>query len=132
MFDRYMICEDGFGNVVGADGRTTGFQLGTRLPYYRGIPLSLIEELALTVDGEKIDAARMKLTLRGRIYTRDEMAEETRERWEFGEVGVLTLDRPGGLAPGRHDIELVDRLRISYLPFPLIGIDRKTLELSAR
>ena len=131
MFDRYMICEDGFRNVTGADGRPTGFQIRTRLPYYRGVPLSLIEHLALTIDGEPVEPGQVTLALRGRTFTRDQMADEIRERWEFGEIGVLTVGRPGGLAPGRHEIELVDRLRISYLPFPLIGHDRKTLTLAA-
>ena len=91
----------------------------------------MIEDIAITVDGEKIDRSRVKVTLRGRNFTLDEMENEIQERWEFGEIGVLTIEKPGGLAPGSHEIELTDQLRISYLPFPLIGKDKKVLELSA-
>ena len=35
MYDKYLIVGEAFRNVA-RDGRLTGFQLGLRLPYYRG------------------------------------------------------------------------------------------------
>jgi hypothetical protein len=131
MYDNRIIVEEGFRNVTESGDQPTGFQLLTRIPYYRGMPLSLIEDIVVTVDGEKFDRSRIKVTLRDRTYTLDEIEDETEERWEFGEIGVVTVEKPGGLAPGKHEIELMDQLRISYLPFPLIGKDKKVLELSA-
>jgi hypothetical protein len=130
MFDNRIIVEDGFRNVTEDSDRPTGFQLRTRIPYYRGLALSMIEDIAVSVDGKKIDRDRVRVTLRDRTFTLDEMENNTEERWEFGEVGVVTVEKPGGLAPGKHEIEVTDRLRISYLPFPLVGKDKKVLELS--
>jgi hypothetical protein len=39
MMDRFMISDDGFGNVV-ENGTTIGFCFKGRLPYYRGLGLS--------------------------------------------------------------------------------------------
>ena len=49
LFEKYIICEDGFGNLYDEKGECTGFQLKVRLPYYRGVRLSLIDDLRITV-----------------------------------------------------------------------------------
>jgi hypothetical protein len=50
-------------------------------------------------------------------------------RWEFGDVATVTVLRPGGLSPGEHRIELIEDLRVSYMPFPLQGRDAKVVRL---
>ena len=129
MFEKYMIGEDGFSNVV-ADGKVTGFQFNARLPYYRGLGVSMIENIWLTVDGADIPQDKIRVTLHGHTYTLDEMEHESEDRWEFGEVGIVTVDRVGGLQPGTHTIKMKDHLRISYLPFPLYGESTKELRLA--
>lgn len=129
MFDKYIICESGFQNITDG-GKVTGFQLKARLPYYRGLGISMVEELSLKVDGNQIPRQAIQVTLHGNTYTLDEMETEYDDRWEFGEEGLLTVQHPGGLTPGRHKIELSPSLRISYLPFTLVGTDAKTLELA--
>jgi hypothetical protein len=106
-----------------------GFQLQARLPYYRGLGLSMVENVALTVDGEAIPREAIRVTLHGNTYTLDQIEHELDDRWEFGEIGTVTVEQPGGLAPGEHTIELAPTMRISYLPFPLTGRDRKRLRL---
>jgi hypothetical protein len=116
MFDDKMICNEGFENLV-ENGETVGFALLARLPYYRGLGLSMIEDLKLTVDGEEMPRDAIRLSLRGRTWSLDEMEEEYGDRWNFGEKGRITVVKPGGLAPGKHSLKLAQRLRISYLPF---------------
>jgi hypothetical protein len=118
MFDKKMICQEGFENVI-EDGEAVGFAILARLPYYRGLGLSMIEDVAVTV------------SLRGRTWTLDEMETEYGDRWNFGEKARVVALKPGGLAPGRHHIELSERLRISYLPFVPTTRDSKELELAA-
>lgn len=130
MFDKYIICEDGFQNV--SDGEEiTGFQFKARLPYYRGLDISMVEDLKLMVDSQEISRADIQVTLHGNTYTLDEMETEYVDRWEFGEKGIVTVKKSGGLKPGVHKIELEPHLRISYLPFMLTGQDAKELELAA-
>lgn len=128
MFDKYMICEEGFCNLVEA-GEVTGFQFRARLPYYRGLGLSMIEDLAITMDEQRCPREGISVTLHGNTYTLAEMESEYADRWEFGEKGIVTVLLPGGLAAGLHKIEMEDTLRISYLPFLLTGRDIKVIEL---
>ena len=128
MFDKYIVCEDLFSNV--ADGNTvTGFQFNARLPYYRGLGISMVEDLAVSVDSETFPRKAIKVTLHGNTYSLDQMETEFDDRWEFGEEGTVTVAKPGGLTPGEHKVEMVDHLRISYLPWVLVGTDSKVLSL---
>jgi len=128
MFDKYMICEDLFSNVY-EGGKATGFQFNARLPYYRGLGISMVEDLAVMVDSETFPRQAIRVTLHGNTYTLDQMEKEYEDRWEFGEEGTLTVLKPDGLTPGSHKVEMVDNLRISYFPWPLIGKDTKVLSL---
>ncbi len=130
MFDQYMICEQDFRNVV-EDGRITGFQFQARLPYYRGLGVSMVEDLAVTVDGQRYPRQALQVLLHGNRYTLDEMEHEYEDRWEFGEPASILVQKPGGLSHGLHKIEMQDTLRISYLPFLLVGSDYKVLKLEA-
>ncbi|MEA1672050.1 C-glycoside deglycosidase beta subunit domain-containing protein [Nitrospirillum sp. BR 11163] len=130
MFDKYMICEDGFGNVV-EDGQVVGFTFLARLPYYRGIGLSMVEDIGVVIDGEPVSRRDVRFSVRGRTWTLDEMETEYTERWNFGEKAAVTVLRPNGLAPGRHRLQLSERIRVSYLPFVPTTRDAKELDIPA-
>lgn len=130
MFEKYMICEQGFCNVIEAD-HVIGFRFKARLPYYRGLGISMIEDLAVSVDACRYPREAIKITIHGNTYSLDQMELEYEDRWEFGEEGIVTVQKPGGLIPGLHKIEMEDTMRISYLPFLLTGRDSKVLELAA-
>ena len=80
MFDKYIVCEDGFENISEGD-QITGFQFKARLPYYRGLGISMVEDLAVKVDGEVIPRQAIQVTLHGNTYTLDEMETEYDDRW---------------------------------------------------
>lgn len=128
MFDHHIICDDGFRNVE-EGGAITGFALLARLPYYRGLGLSMIEDIAVTVDGEKVPRDAIRFSVRGRTWTLDEMETEYGDRWNFGEKAEVTVVRAGGLKPGKHKVELAERMRISYLPFVPTTSTTKELEI---
>ncbi|MFE8585324.1 DUF6379 domain-containing protein [Sphingomonas sp. NCPPB 2930] len=123
MFDNKMIVED---SLKATD---TGFTIEARLPYYRGLGLSMIENVAVSVDGEAVRREDITVSLRGRTWTLDEMETEYGDRWNFGEKALVGVKRAGGLAPGEHRIELAETMRISYLPFVPTTKDSKTLML---
>jgi hypothetical protein len=130
MMDNKMICTDLFENVV-EGGETIGFAFLGRLPYYRGLGLSMIEDILVSVDGEAIDRDNIRFSVRGRTWTLDEMECEYGDRWNFGEKARIIALKPGGLAPGKHKIEFAVRMRISYLPFVPTTKDTKELALAA-
>ncbi len=129
MYDKYLIVGEEFKNVV-VNGEVIGFQLGMRLPYYRGVVLSLVGMTDLTVDGETFSAEQMTVTLNGQVYECSELENEPTAKWEFGEIGTLTVRKPGGLVPGKHIVELAQHMKISYVPFGFRGHDKKELVIA--
>ena len=130
MFDRYMIVEDSIRNVVDS-GQVVGFAFGARIAYYRGLGLSMVEELQVTVDGEALPRSAVRFSVGGASMTLDEMETDTTSRWEFGDVATITVLKAGGLSPGEHRLELMEQLRVSYMPFPISGRDSKQVRVAA-
>lgn len=130
MFDHRIICEEGFRNVS-EGGTITGFEFQARLPYYRGLGLSMVEDLSVTVDGVEVPREDIRFSVRGRSWTLDELETCYDDRWNFGEKATIFVARPGGLAAGRHQLKLAERLRISYLPFVPTTTFETDLELAA-
>ena len=130
MYDSYMIVGEEFKNVV-QDGEIIGFQIGMRLCYYRGIVLSLIGDIRLNVDGEEVPHDAMTVTVGGKTFAFADLENQPVAKWEFGEVGILTVRQPGGLKPGEHTLNLREHLKISYVPMGFSGADTKVLQLAA-
>ncbi|MDE2410239.1 MAG: hypothetical protein KGM18_00530 [Sphingomonadales bacterium] len=124
MMDNKMIVE---GSLAAVEG---GFSFLGRLPYYRGLGLSMIEDIAVTVDGALLPREAIRFSVRGSTYTLDEMETVYDNRWNFGEKATITALN-GGLAPGDHEITFAVRNRVSYLPFVPTTKDTKTLALAA-
>lgn len=122
MFDNYVLSEGTVKNETGADGKVTGFSMKTRVNYYRGIPLSMVHDLEVELDGEKMDRDKVKLTVDGIDYfTADEMETVTAYKWEFGEEATVIVEKEGGLPAGEHDVTLSQTIRTEYIPVPFIG-----------
>jgi hypothetical protein len=67
----------------------------------------------------------------GNRYTFAELPRTTDDRWEMGERAELAFETDEPLAPGEHDVTVVVRLRISYMPVLGGGRDSKRLTLAA-
>lgn len=130
MMDNKMICTDHFENVV-VEGKTVGFKFFGRLPYYRGLGLSMVEDIQVSADGEAVARADVRFHVRGKTYTLDEMETVYDDRWNFSEKASIIALKPGGLAPGKHKVEFAVRMRVSYLPFVPTTKDTKELLLAA-
>jgi hypothetical protein len=115
MLQEQLIQTAGFRNVGPADART-GFQLRIRSPYYRGLWADLIERPTVIVDDEEFDGRDIRWTLPDGDFSFAELQESTDARWPMGTAAVLTVPRDGGLSRGIHDVTLVLRLRMSYIP----------------
>ena len=130
MFEKYIIVEDTLRNTE-EGGAITGFQVGVRLPYYRGLGLSMVENVEVSVDGQTMPAEGTSLTVHGNTYRLLDLPGVFDDRWEMGEVATVSIAKPGGLTAGEYEIGVVERLRVSYMPVPSGGADRKTLALQA-
>ena len=130
MLERDVIQQKGFKNVGGDEA--TGFQVAVRCPYYRGIWASLLEGAELTVDGETYSGDDVRWTLGGKTFASAELSDASGHRWPFEEPAILTVDRPGGLDPGLHDVQVAVIWRWSYIPVemqPTTNISTRKLVL---
>jgi hypothetical protein len=130
MMDNKMIVEGSLANVT-ENGAVTGFSFLGRLPYYRGLGLSMVEDIAVEVDGEAMARADVRFTVRGRTYTLDQMETVYDDRWNFGEKALISVVKAGGLGDGTHKVSFAVRMRVSYLPFVPTTKDTKDLALAA-
>ncbi len=115
MFEKYMILTQEFKNVREGPN-VTGFQVRVRLPYYRGVWLSTINGIELSVDDEKFAREATTFYLHERRFTMDELENATNVRWFFGDPATLVVKKPGGLIPGMHTVSFSIGWRHSYVP----------------
>lgn len=129
MFDKYIIVGGSLRNIGPADA-PTGFAFQSKLGYYRGLGLSMVEELNVTVDGVTITRDAIRFDEGNGPLTLDEMAQAYDRRWLFGTAAEISVAHPGGLAPGEHELTLQQKLRVSYMPFPSFNNDRKVMHVA--
>jgi hypothetical protein len=127
VFDQYIVCEENF--RVRDDGRPGGV-VEVRMPYYRGLRLSMVEAVDLTIDGHAVPPSRTTFTVHGNTYTFDRMPGVIDDRWEFGERAQLAFETDEPLSPGEHEVTVAVRLRLSYMPVPGGGRGTKRLTLA--
>ena len=130
MFDNNVFIANTCRNVA-EDGRTIGYEMQTHITYYRGIPLSMVNNIRVTTDGIEVPREDIRCSVDGGEYwfTLDEMKTVTAHKWEFGEPMTVRVLRDGGLAKGTHEIDLNVIVRTAYIPVPLDGHRTRTVEI---
>lgn len=123
MAGRQIYNPEGFRNVE-KDGKACGFSFEFKLQYYRGITLSIIRDIAVTVDGETFPREAVSITVNGETFSLEECRTVVSPlyRWEFGEYATVTVAKEGGLAPGEHHISTLQHIAPSYMPFPIQAV----------
>jgi len=129
MFDNKVIVENSLTRVNSAEAGFDGVSVLARLPYYRGLGLSMVENIAVTVDDKVVAREDTLFSVRGNTWTLDEMETEYGDRWNFGEKAKVLVKLPEGLDDGEHDISVAITMRVSYLPFVPTTKDTKRLAL---
>jgi len=130
MFDRYLIDAATVRNTGPADA-PTGFAFEARLGYYRGLGLSMIEELNVAIDGEPLPRAAVRFDEGAGPLTLDEMETAYDRRWAFAAPATILVTHPGGYPAGDHTLSLQQKLRVSYMPFPSFNFDEKVVTIAA-
>lgn len=126
MYDKQIIVGEEFKNVT-VDGAVVGFQVGMRIPYYRGVVLSLLDRTKLLVDGVEYPQEVIQLTISGVTLPLVEVENDPVTKWEFGDIGILTVAKPGGLPKGEHTVWLYQHVKTPYIPPGVGGEDEKKL-----
>jgi hypothetical protein len=127
VFDKYIVCED---TLKTTDETRTRGSVEVRMPYYRGLGLSMVEGVDLMIDGDPIPVGATSFTVHGNTYPMVDLPAVLDDRWEMGEPARIDFDVAQPLEPGEHVVSAAVRLRISYMPVPGGGRDTKTLTLA--
>lgn len=128
-FDYYAFSEGSCKNVI-KNGKNVGFELKTKITYYRGIPLSMIDNIEIRVDGKLVDKGIIHFTPNGEDYfTLEEMETVTGIKWEFGEEATIFVEWEGGLTSGKHTVGLRTTVTVAYAPLNFMGERTRTVEI---
>lgn len=116
------------------DGLRVGprdIEIDVRLPWYRALPVSVVDVAALTVDGRTIERGDIRFRVNGKTFGLDELADRIEEFWFVLDCAVLQAPI-GDLEPGtRHEVEVQLDLYPPYIPH-LKWVTRVKRVLTAR
>lgn len=130
MFDNNVFIEETCRNCE-KEGKITGFKLQTYITYYRGIPLSMVNDIRVKVDGEEIPREVIRCSVDNGEYwfTLDEMTTVVGHKWEYDTPMTVQVIRDGGLSKGEHKVELRVIVRTAYIPVPLDGVKERSVTI---
>ena len=109
-----VVCDDSLKHYY-AGGRKMGYQFEIRLGYYRGHFLSVIDEFAVTVDGQEVSNEAIKFCINGKEFSPNEFDKCYTEFWQIIEPATIRVFCPGGLADGEHTIDVKLMFRSPYM-----------------
>lgn len=128
MYDTHILTEHDCRSIW-EQGKKVGYCVNITINYYRGLPLSCVDEITLEVDGEKVDPASMYVQTRGREYPYLEILKDdfpTDFYWIFGDYLRVVVKKDGGIEQGRHHVKLTLGTRRSYTP-TMVSVCEKEL-----
>jgi hypothetical protein len=92
-----------------------GFTFDLRMPWYRALPLSSLEGLEVRIDGEPVRSEELRLSLDRKTYSLADLPPLHDEWWYVADPAEVRAPKPGGLAPGGHELDVTIALRIPYI-----------------
>lgn len=129
-----VVCGGSLKNTY-VNGKKLGYQFDIRLSYYRGHFLSVIDEFAVTVDGESIPDEHIKFCLHGKEFGIAQLHDLTAEFWQITEPATIKIFAPGGLEKGEHAVDVKLMFHSPYMPLsdtvymPIDGCGQKNLKI---
>lgn len=130
MFDNNVFIEGSCKNVK-RDDAVFAYEMQTHITYYRGIPLSMVNNIRVTTDGVEVSREDIRCSVDNGEYwfTLDEMKTVVDHKWEYGEPLTVRVLKDGGLPAGKHEVDLNVIVRTAYIPVPLDGHKTRIVEI---
>lgn len=131
MFDNNVFLEGSCKNVT-EDNKIIGYEAKTHITYYRGIPLSMVNDIRVKADNKEAARESIRCSVDNGEYwfTLDEMTTVTGHKWEYGEPMTVRVLQEGGLSKGSHEVELTVIVRTAYIPVPIEGVRKRSVTIS--
>jgi Domain of unknown function (DUF6379) len=90
-----------------------GFRFDLRIPWYRALPLSSVEGLEVTIDGEQVPSESLQLTLGDRTYALADLPPLYDDWWYVADP--ISVHAPHAVDRGEHELDVTIALRIPYI-----------------
>ena len=110
--DRSFISDEAIRNVI-HNGKP-GYKIRVRLTSYRSLPLSCIEKIELSIDGNTIPPEDITFILNGYSHKLDELSQLSHIWWFILDYADLFVESQQALSPGEH---LVDGQLVTVEPY---------------
>ncbi|WP_194820494.1 DUF6379 domain-containing protein [Nocardia sp. XZ_19_385] len=104
-----------------------GYQLSVRLPWYRALPVSAIEELEVSLDGVRAEPDSITIEINSRERTLAEAALDWDDVWYVLDDAIVRVTSDPVGRKQTHELEVTLGVRIPYLPVagrPLVMTER--------
>lgn len=98
----------------------TGFDIDIRLPWYRTLPLSVIEVADVSLDGEAIPLDTVTFEVNGAAHRLQDLESRTDDWWFVLDSALLHVDHPGIAKGSSHEVAVTIRFSPPYIPVPFI------------
>jgi len=118
MYDKHIL-SDANARSVWEHGKKYGYQFQVTINYYRGLPISCIDQITMEIDGEKVDPEQMYVWHRGIEFHYPDILKDTCPTdfyWRFGEPITVIVKNGTGIEQGIHHCKLTLGTRRSYTP----------------
>lgn len=125
---KFVICEESLKNV-NENGKAIGFSLKMRIPEYRGLPLSLIGRIRITVDDHTFTEDQILITTDGATFKWSEISTVRSVYWLFDQPALITVMNGKGLELGSHFVKAYLEVRISYMPPGVFTGEERIMEV---
>jgi|GEM_PF-2510703 len=112
MFDEFILHGDTFFSKTPHDEKNVIIKI--RLPWYRCLPVSVLDKIELSIDGSEIPAEDIRVLLFGEPKTVAEVKRYTRLIWSNLETQDIQVTLPSPIAEGPHEVALNLRIDLPY------------------
>jgi hypothetical protein len=99
----------------GLSATASGYKIDIRLPWYRSLPLSVVEVGEVAMDGHSLDPAKIQFELEGRSYPLAAMPDLVDKVWYVLDSAYLNVEA-AALPPGsEHSVSVTLNLYPPYI-----------------
>jgi len=92
-----------------------GVAFDVRIPWYRSLPYSCVEGLEVTLDGQRVDPAELRIELGGESYRLSDLPPLHERWWYVADAAAVTVPLGEPAAPGDHELDVTLSMRIPYI-----------------
>lgn len=94
-----------------------GCEVRLRLKWYRSLPVSCIETLKMSLDGQPLDPSCLRFGVNGHQYKLEELADGVEEFWFIQDSAILSAVLPGKVSQVEaHKVNVEMAVRFPYIP----------------